>query len=148
MGSLPICFFTYRAHATPLRVERADVLRFSPLMSFPKPMEEETFSSLPLDFSFITSSSLDTSPGEPIFFFFLFLWRGGSFLGKANMGKMTRSMATEHKRKPLHLTGRDSGLGQLRTDSSTHGRRDRAIKHACACTFTSCQQSGGHSDRC
>lgn len=72
-------------------------------MSFPKPMEEDTFWLLPPDFSFIMSSSLDTSPGEPIFFAFLLLWRGGSFLGKANMGKMTRSMAMEHKRKPLHL---------------------------------------------
>lgn len=80
-------------------------------MSFPKPMEEETFWPLPLDFSFITSSSLDTSPGEPIFFVFLFLRRGGSFLGKANMGKMTRSMATEHKRKPLHLKGRRAADG-------------------------------------
>lgn len=76
-------------------------------MSFPKPMEEETFWPLLLDFSFITSSSLDTSPGEPIFFFFLFLWRGGSFLGKANMGKMTSSMAMAHNRKPLHLRGRN-----------------------------------------
>lgn len=71
-------------------------------------MEEETFWLLLLDFSFITSSSLDTSPGEPIFFFFLFfLWRGGSFLGKANMGKMTRSIAMAHKRKPLHLKGKE-----------------------------------------
>lgn len=76
-------------------------------MSLPKPMEEETFCPLLLDFSFIISSSLETSPGELIFFFFLFLWRGGSFLGKANMGKMTRSMAMEHKRNPLHLVGRD-----------------------------------------
>lgn len=75
-------------------------------MSFPKPMEEETFWLLPPDFSFITSSSLDASLGELIFFNFLFLWRGGSFLGKANMGKMTRSMAMAHKRKPLHLQGR------------------------------------------
>lgn len=75
-------------------------------MSFPKPMEEETFWLFVLDFSFITSSSLDTSPGELIFFFFFFLWRGGSFLGKANMGKMTRSMAMAHRRKPLHLKGR------------------------------------------
>lgn len=77
-------------------------------MSFPKPMEEETFWPLLPDFSFITSSSLDTSPGEPIFFLFLFLWRGGSFLGNANMGKMTRSMAAAHKRKPLHLRERNS----------------------------------------
>lgn len=74
-------------------------------MSFPKPMEEDMFWPLLLDFSFIISSSLDTSPGKPIFFVFLFLWRGGSFLGKANMGKMTRSMAMAHKRKPLHLKG-------------------------------------------
>lgn len=74
-------------------------------MSFPKPMEEDTFWILLLDFSFITSSSLEMSPDEPIFFAFFLLWRGGSFLGKANMGKMTRSMAMEHKRKPLHLQG-------------------------------------------
>ncbi len=86
---------------------KVDLIYSSPLMSFPKPMEEETFWPLLLDFSFITSSSLDTSPGELIFFFFLFLWRGGSFLGKANMGKMTRSMAKAHKRKPIHLRGRN-----------------------------------------
>lgn len=72
-------------------------------MSFPKPIEEDTFWLLLPDFSFITSSSLDSSPGEPIFFIFLFLWRGGSFLGNANMGKMTNSIAIAHKRKPLHL---------------------------------------------
>lgn len=32
-------------------------------------------------------------------------------MGKANMGKMTRSMATEHKRKPLHLKGRRAADG-------------------------------------
>lgn len=74
-------------------------------MSFPKPMEEETFCPLLLDF--IISSSLDTSE-EPIFFFFHVLWRGGSFLGKANIGKMTRSMAMAHRRKPLHLEGRST----------------------------------------
>lgn len=86
-------------------------------MSFPKPMEEDTFWLLPPDFSFITSSSLDTSPGEPIFFVFLLLWRGGSFLGKANMGKMTRSMAMEHRRKPLHLEGTRGGR-RLETGSA------------------------------
>lgn len=84
---------------------RTDIKGVSPFMSFPKPMEEDTFWLLPLDFSFIMSSSLEMPPGEPIFFAFLLLGRGGSFLGKANMGKMTRSMAMEHKRKPLHLEG-------------------------------------------
>lgn len=29
-------------------------------------------------------------------------------MGKANIGKMTRSMAMAHKRKPLHLRGRNN----------------------------------------
>lgn len=119
---------------------KAHVIAFSPLRSFPKPMEEETFWPLLLDFSFITSSSPDTSSGEPIFFFFLFLWRGGSFLGKANIGKMTRSMAMAHKRKPLHLKGRNT-WETVHIDISWEPYRFRHI-------FTSCQQSEGHSGWC
>lgn len=76
-------------------------IRYTPLMSFPKPMEDATVWPLLLDFSFRTSSSLEVL-SAPCFFFF-FLWRGGSFLGKANMGKMTNSMAKAQRRKPLHL---------------------------------------------
>lgn len=78
-------------------------------MSFPKPMEEVTGWLLLLLFSFRTSSSLDRSSRLSFFLLFFFLCRGGSFLGKANMGKMTSSMAKAHSRKPLHLeTGRGS----------------------------------------
>lgn len=69
-----------------------------PFISFPKPMEEETAWL----FSFIISSSLGRSPTH-FFFLLLFLWRGGSFFGKANMGNITSSMATAQKRNPLHL---------------------------------------------
>lgn len=72
-------------------------------MSLPKPMEEETVWLLLLLFSFRTSSSLDMSSRLSFFLLFFFLCRGGSFLGKANMGKMTSSMASAHSRKPLHL---------------------------------------------
>lgn len=76
-----------------------------PLMSLPKPMDEDTAWLFPLLlFSFKTSSSLDRLSRLNFFLlFFFFLCRGGSFLGKANMGKMTRSIATAHSRKPLHL---------------------------------------------
>lgn len=74
----------------------------APLMSFPKPMEEATVWPLLLDFSFRTSSSSLDALSAPCFFFF-FLWRGGSFLGNVNMGKMTNSMAKAQRRKPLHL---------------------------------------------
>lgn len=74
-----------------------------PLMSFPKPMEEVTGWLLLLLFSFRTSSSLDMSSRLSFFLLFFFLCRGGSFLGKVNMGKMTSSMAKAHSRKPLHL---------------------------------------------
>lgn len=76
-----------------------------PLMSFPKPMEEVTAWLFPLLlFSFRTSSSADMSSRFTFFLLFFFLCRGGSFLGKVNMGKMTSSMATAHSRKPLHLS--------------------------------------------
>lgn len=76
-----------------------------PLISFPKPMEEVTVWPLLPDFSFMMSSSLETSSVAIFFFFFFLLRRGGSFLGKVNMGKMTRSMAMAQSRKPLHLCG-------------------------------------------
>lgn len=83
-----------------------------PFMSLPKPMDDVTVWLLLLLFSLRTSSSLDKSSMLSFFllFFFFFLCRGGSFLGKVNMGKMTSSMATAHSRKPLHLrrTGRHS----------------------------------------
>lgn len=50
-------------------------------------------------------------------------------MGKANMGKMTRSMAMAHKRKPLHLKGENQRVGHssplrlhhtLRTQTGTH----------------------------
>ncbi|TNN38324.1 hypothetical protein EYF80_051515 [Liparis tanakae] len=56
-------------------------------------------------FSLRTSSSLDSSSMLTFFLLFFFLCRGGSFLGKVNMGKMTSSMATAHSRNPLHLGG-------------------------------------------
>lgn len=70
-------------------------------------MEEETpwFLLLLLLFSLRTSSSLESSKFIFFFLFFFLLCRGGNFLGKANMGKITRSMATAHKRNPLHLEG-------------------------------------------
>lgn len=90
--------------ASPARPPETDL----PLKSFPKPMEEVTVWLLLLDFSFMTSSSLVASSSFPsFFFFFFFFWRGGSFLGKANMGKMTSSMATAHSKKPLHLRRRE-----------------------------------------
>lgn len=66
-------------------------------------MEEETGWLFLLLFSFSTSSSLDMSSRLSFFLLFFFLCRGGSFLGKPNMGKMTSSMARAHSRKPLHL---------------------------------------------
>lgn len=78
-----------------------------PLMSLPKPMDEVTaWLLLLLLFSLRTSSSLDRSSRLNFFLFFFFLCRGGSFLGKVNMGKMTSSMATAHRRNPLHLDRR------------------------------------------
>lgn len=74
-------------------------------------MEEETpwFLLLLLLFSLRTSSSLESSKFIFFFLFFFLLCRGGNFLGKANMGKITRSMATAHKRNPLHLEGDGGG---------------------------------------
>lgn len=89
-------------------------------MSFPKPMDEDTVWLLPLLlFSLRTSSSLDMLSRLSFFLlFFFFLCLGGSFLGKANMGKMTSSMATAHSRKPLHL------------DADRRGRREgRSERH-------------------
>lgn len=75
-----------------------------PLMSLPKPMDEVTvWFLLLLLFSLRTSSSLDRSSRLSFFLLFFFLCRGGSFLGNVNMGKMTSSMATAHRRNPLHL---------------------------------------------
>lgn len=74
-----------------------------PLTFSPNPIEAETelsVSVLLLVFSFITSSSLETSPE---FIFFFFLCRGGSFFGKVNMGNITRSIAMAQRRNPLHL---------------------------------------------
>lgn len=80
----------------------SNLLSYIPLMSFPKPMEDVT-ALLLLLFSLRTSSSLDISSKVNFFLLFFFLCRGGSFLGKVNMGKMTSNMATAHSRKPLHL---------------------------------------------
>lgn len=81
-----------------------------PLMSLPKPMEEVTVWVLLLLFSFSTSSSLDRSSRVIFFLRFFFLCRGGSFLGKVNMGNMTSSMATAQSRNPLHLNTKHFSL--------------------------------------
>lgn len=107
-------YLIYMQDPTNTQKSQGEIISSSPLISFPNPIEDDTFLSLLLDFSFITSSSLDTSTSELIFFFFLFFWRGGSFLGKANIGKMTRSMAMEQRRKPLHLRKRNQTMGSNR----------------------------------
>lgn len=109
-------------------------------MSLPKPMEEVTGWLLLLLFSFRTSSSLDRSSRLSFFLLFFFLCRGGSFLGKVNMGKMTSSMAKAQSRKPLHLQGdrrrsepRNLPASSLPPSSSCH-------RHLPACGWRLTQQ--------
>lgn len=52
-------------------------------------------------------------------------------MGKANMGKMTRSMAMAHKRKPLHLKGVGvGGDAEITSHLNAHEGLSEAGTHA------------------
>lgn len=90
-------------------------------------MEEVTGWLLLLLFSFRTSSSLDMSSRLSFFLLFFFLCRGGSFLGKVNMGKMTSSMAKAQSRKPLHLQEEEEE--EERAEESSSFLRPSSSRH-------------------